>query len=263
MSSLANRSNEAEQEAARLRQEWETRARTPHGRFFIASAPGWSDELRFFGGGRADCGFITTGLDPDFLREAHTLEIGCGVGRLARPLAPQVRTYTGVDISSTYLEEARRNCSEFENVRFALSDGTSLPDSCRDRRYHFIFAAAVFIHCPESVIEAWIRAAIAALAPGGELRFQLLGDASDHAGIDCPTVSSEEIARLINEREQAVEREAVELPDQELCRGTGYMGTTFTWEGARRFLDGLRVGSFFLYRPNPAFIYAAWRAPGA
>jgi 2-polyprenyl-3-methyl-5-hydroxy-6-metoxy-1,4-benzoquinol methylase len=69
------------------------------------------------------------------------VEFGCGVGRLAIPLARRFTKVIGVDISPEMLNESRKNCALFgvSNVEFALSDdllslvpsGVQLVHSCK------------------------------------------------------------------------------------------------------------------------------------
>ncbi len=56
---------------------------------------------------------------------AAVLEIGCGTGRLAAPIAERVRLYHGTDISLGMLAVARRRVTA-PNAGFALSSGRSL-----------------------------------------------------------------------------------------------------------------------------------------
>ncbi len=85
------------------------------------------DRVRFARSGEEDMartvGEIRRWIDPDFApREA--VDFGCGVGRLTMPIARIARRVTGVDISRTMLEEARRNCAAagVTNARFLLSE---------------------------------------------------------------------------------------------------------------------------------------------
>jgi 2-polyprenyl-3-methyl-5-hydroxy-6-metoxy-1,4-benzoquinol methylase len=75
------------------------------------------------------------------------LDFGCGVGRLVIPLADVANEVTGVDISQSMLNEARKNCDErlINNVHFIKSnDDLSL---LKDK-YDFIHSVIVFQHIP-------------------------------------------------------------------------------------------------------------------
>lgn len=63
------------------------------------------------------------------------LEVGCGIGRVARGLAPHCRRYVGVDISENMIHEARRRCADLSNVAFSpleKSDLSLFPDASFD-----------------------------------------------------------------------------------------------------------------------------------
>lgn len=52
----------------------------------------------------------------------HALEVGCSEGAFTRILAPKVNRVTGVDISITAIQRARRKCSDLENGSFLRLD---------------------------------------------------------------------------------------------------------------------------------------------
>ena len=64
-------------------------------------------------------------IDPAF-EPARALDFGCGVGRVAVPLAERVASVVGVDVSPDMLAEARRNCDlhGLANVELLPSDDT-------------------------------------------------------------------------------------------------------------------------------------------
>jgi len=81
---------------------------------------------RFFDSGRkhvADLMALVHELRPGFTPRT-AVDFGCGVGRLAIPLARMSAQVLAVDVSEAMLEEARRNCREagVGNVRFLQTD---------------------------------------------------------------------------------------------------------------------------------------------
>lgn len=81
----------------------------------------------FFDSGRWHVGYVLDScrryVDPAFAPR-RALDFGCGVGRIALPLAEQVEAVVGVDVSPAMLAEAQRNASEQRrgNVEWQLSD---------------------------------------------------------------------------------------------------------------------------------------------
>ena len=66
---------------------------------------------------------IRTSIHPGF-SPTTALDFGCGVGRVAIPLAGVCPDVVGVDVSSSMLEEARKNCikQSVTNLEFHTSD---------------------------------------------------------------------------------------------------------------------------------------------
>ncbi len=157
--------------ADRMRNDWDARARED-ARFFIATGAAASEET-FRASGAAELeGAVLDGivLDP----AARVLEIGCGVGRLLRPLAQRVAAAHGVDISPAMVEQARAACADCPNLRFSVTDGTlrGFAASSLD----LVFSWIVFQHIPEKgPIETYVKEAARVLRPGGLVRFQVDG----------------------------------------------------------------------------------------
>jgi SAM-dependent methyltransferase len=78
--------------------------------------------------------FETTGVaDAErlarYLRADGTaLDLGCGIGRVARYLAPRCATLWAVDASPRMLELARARLAELPNVRYARCIDTAIPE---------------------------------------------------------------------------------------------------------------------------------------
>lgn len=104
----------------------------------------------------------------------RALDFGCGVGRLAIPLARDGRftAVTGVDISESMLQEARRNAAEVKltNVDFVGSDDGL---SKLNGSYDFVHSYIVLQHIPVERGEAIVRQLVSRLAPGGVAALQM------------------------------------------------------------------------------------------
>jgi 2-polyprenyl-3-methyl-5-hydroxy-6-metoxy-1,4-benzoquinol methylase len=104
----------------------------------------------------------------------RALDFGCGVGRLALPLARDggFTTVTGMDISESMLQEARRNATEVKltNVDFVESDDGL---SRLNGNYDFVHSYIVLQHIPVERGEAIIRQLVSHLAPGGVAALQM------------------------------------------------------------------------------------------
>ena len=96
-------------------------------------------------------------------RRANVLELGCGVGSLARKLAARFETVDAVDFSESMIAEARRRTRE--RVDYACAD---LFDWLRDHEqsYDCIVSMATLHHVD---LPAALRAMAGALRPGGRM----------------------------------------------------------------------------------------------
>jgi SAM-dependent methyltransferase len=56
----------------------------------------------------------------------RVLEIGCGIGRFAQALAPEVASFTGIDVSKNMIRVARERCAGLPNVMLAVTSGDDL-----------------------------------------------------------------------------------------------------------------------------------------
>jgi ubiquinone/menaquinone biosynthesis C-methylase UbiE len=96
-----------------------------------------ADPEAFERAGRADAERLGDLIGPDDV----VLDLGCGIGRVARYVAPRCRELWAVDASEAMLEGARRRLADAPNVRFARCDGTripAIPDAAVDAAYSLI-----------------------------------------------------------------------------------------------------------------------------
>lgn len=133
--------------------------------FFAAAADlirNLEDELRRFPQGT-----------PASARRA--LEIGCGPGRLMRPMSRHFGEIHGVDVSDEMIAQARRNLDDISNARLHHTSGSDLSLFPSDR-FDFVYSYAVFQHIPSAeVVLSYLRETVRVLKPGGFARLQIDG----------------------------------------------------------------------------------------
>lgn len=103
------------------------------------------------------------------------LEIGCGYGRLTRPIGerfPGAELF-GMDINDAVLDEAER-CDP--GTVFFLADAIYDFDNAG---YDAIYSVAVFQHLPDDQKRAYVLQAYDALTEGGVLRLQFIDGVRD------------------------------------------------------------------------------------
>ncbi len=157
--------------ARRMREDWDERARR-NARYFIDCGHGGSDEEFWRSGPRDVEDFVLEGLALS--PEAEVLEIGCGMGRLLRPLSERVARATGVDISGEMIARAAEALADRPNVRLLRTDG-DLPDT-PEGSLDLVYSFVVFQHVPSrGAVSRYLAEASRVLRAGGVFRFQADG----------------------------------------------------------------------------------------
>ena len=115
---------------------------------------------------------LTQRAEPKSLR---FLEIGCGIGRMTRPLAAIFGEVSATDVSGEMVTRARSRLADLDNVNFYETTGADV-GPLPDEYFDIVYSIFVFQHVPEreairsTLIDAW-----RVLKPGGLLRFQTNG----------------------------------------------------------------------------------------
>lgn len=96
------------------------------------------------------------------------LEVGVGVGRLAKPIAKVVKEFHGVDISRNMIEHAIRRCGFLPNV-FLYSHSNSDLSLFPAEKFDAVFFQIVLIHLDREDAFHYLREAHRVLKRGGRL----------------------------------------------------------------------------------------------
>jgi SAM-dependent methyltransferase len=158
-----------------MRRDWDTRARE-NPRLYINWPNVPDQEEAFFASGRADyaryvCPFLEKMRFAP--REKTALEIGCGIGRLARRLAEEFGEVIGVDVSPEMI--ARAKAATLPRTRFLVVSGGDL-EGVDTGSIDFVLSFAVFQHVPDKdAIRRYFEETARVLRPGGIFRLHLKG----------------------------------------------------------------------------------------
>ncbi len=128
---------------------------------------------------------VLTGASPDFFEFAGrkdadllgrylsggetVLNIGCGVGRVERYLAPRVRELWAVDVSAEMLRRARERLAGLSNVHLREVGNREFLASFEDGRFDLVFSFLVLQHLEKEDAFLYLRDAFRVLKPGGLL----------------------------------------------------------------------------------------------
>lgn len=104
------------------------------------------------------------GIDPNDV----VLEIGCGIGRVGKCLAPRCRRWIGADVSPRMLAFAAERLREFPNVEFVELSGNDLRPIA-DNSIDLVYCTVVFMHLESWDRYAYVEEAFRVLRPGGKL----------------------------------------------------------------------------------------------
>jgi SAM-dependent methyltransferase len=161
----------------RMREDWNARAREDAG-YYVAFGRRDQDDAGFFATATA----VINGLEAELRRVPigerigwKALEIGCGPGRLMRPMSRHFVEIHGVDVSDEMIGLAREKLRDLPNAHPYVTDGASLPQF-ESESFDFVYSYAVFQHIPSrDVVFQYLREIRRVLKTGGLARLQFNG----------------------------------------------------------------------------------------
>jgi SAM-dependent methyltransferase len=161
----------------RMRAEWNERA-LEDAYYYVAFGRRGQDDEEFFATAEDVVRALESELKrlpPAERRARRALEIGCGPGRLMRPMSWNFGEIHGVDVSDEMIVRATENLKNIPNAFPVHSDGTSL-SNYPDELFDYVYSYAVFQHIPSrDIVFSYLREARRVLKPGGIVRCQLNG----------------------------------------------------------------------------------------
>jgi SAM-dependent methyltransferase len=162
----------------RMRDDWNQRARED-AHYYVAFGGRDQDEAAF----DATTADVLPSLESDlkrFPRDANrrawrALEIGCGPGRLIKPLSRHFGEIHGVDVSDEMIRMGRQRVAHIPHAHLHATNGASL-NLFADASFDFVYSYAVFQHIPSrDVVLEYMREICRVLKPGGIFRGQFNG----------------------------------------------------------------------------------------
>ncbi len=123
-------------------------------------------------------------------QQIHLLDFACGTGRLTRFLEEQVTTSTGVDVSTSMLEVARK---KVKRTRLIQADLT-MHNVLGSRRFNLITAFRFFLNAEPELRKQVIGVLASLLGPAGYLVF------NNHRNLSAPWSVASHIRNRRNSR---------------------------------------------------------------
>ena len=161
--------------AENMREDWNRRAKED-AHYYVAFGRHEQTEDEFLGTAadvlRGLRGEMKRGLPGANPRARRALEIGCGPGRLMKPLSSDFGEIHGVDVSDEMIAIARERLAPIAHAHPHVGSGADLRQFA-DESFDFIYSYAVFQHIPsKAVVMSYLADAARVLKPGGLMRFQ-------------------------------------------------------------------------------------------
>jgi len=161
-------------DASAMRRFWDDRARE-NAFYFVDNTTRYDnpDEPRFWQLGEELLEAMLTQLGVAVEPTDHVLDLGCGIGRMTRPLAARAERVTALDISAEMLRRAAQGSSDLRNVTWVLGDGTTL-SGIEDASLDACISYVVFHHIPDPAVTlGYVRELGRVLRHGGWAAFQV------------------------------------------------------------------------------------------
>jgi SAM-dependent methyltransferase len=144
------------------KQFWDDKAATPESA--LAAVDGSASEEVVQITGRFTARQVATALELN--SEDRILELGCGVGRIGRELAPHCTRWTGVDISEKMIAHARERLGSLDNTEFHQLERTSL-EALADDSLTKAYSVAVLCHMDKEDLYLYLQELHRTVRAGG------------------------------------------------------------------------------------------------
>jgi SAM-dependent methyltransferase len=168
----------------RMRSDWNQRAREdPH--YYVAFGGRDQDEESFLATAADVLRFLESELrrlpiqsrdrQGAVVNYGRALEIGCGPGRLMKPLSRHFSEIHGVDVSDEMIRLAGERLRDIPHAHVRANNGATLGQFA-DQWFDFVYSYAVFQHIPSrEVVLEYMNEIRRVLTPGGIFRGQFNG----------------------------------------------------------------------------------------
>lgn len=161
----------------KMKLDWNRRAHH-HARFWIATEDYQTEEI-FTRSGEATAQAVLNRLEELHSHSWKVLDIGCGIGRILKPLAPYFQELVGVDVSSEMIAQSKIWLADYLHITTYATSGIDLQEF-PDNQFDLVYSYIAFQHMPRPVFDNYLLETNRVLKHQGFFLFQLpLGKYSD------------------------------------------------------------------------------------
>jgi ubiquinone/menaquinone biosynthesis C-methylase UbiE len=208
-----------------MRADWDARARED-AHYYVAFGRRDQDEAEFL----STAADVLRELEKELKRfpasqppsARRALEIGCGPGRLIRPMGRHFGEIHGLDVSPEMIAQARARLADIPGAHLHATTGSDL-SLFPENHFDFVYSYAVFQHIPSAeVVFSYLRETVRVLKPGGFAHLHINGlpkNSRAYTTWEGARISADEIRAFT--REHAIDLLALTGID------TQYMWTTW------------------------------------
>ncbi len=127
-------------------------------------------------------------------KTSTVMDVGCGIGRIMKPMSQKVKKVVGVDVSGKMIGFAKEYLKGINNIELFVNDGNSFPE-IQSESIDFVYSMTTFQHMSlKGVIENNIKEISRVLKPGGKLKVQTRGYVSVPHGLDADWKRGDDIS---------------------------------------------------------------------
>lgn len=154
----------------KMKQDWNQRAQH-HARFWIDTQNYQTEEV-FAQSGQNTAQALLQALHGLYRPSWKVLDIGCGIGRVLKPLAKHFDTLVGIDVSSAMITQSKVWLSGYPQITTFETSGVDLREF-KQHSFNLVYSYVAFQHMPRPVFEQYLSEINRVLTPDGYLALQL------------------------------------------------------------------------------------------
>ncbi len=154
----------------KMKTDWNRRA-LHHAQYWIATEA-FHDDEKFSQSGQQSARELLVTIAPYYDSSWTVLDIGCGIGRMLKPLAKHFQSLVGIDVSGEMIRKSKKWLKGLENVTTLETSGIDLclfPAGS----FNLVYSYVAFQHMPSQVFERYLEETNRVLQSHGYFAFQI------------------------------------------------------------------------------------------